>query len=600
MTNGNKHDMQTHNVQQADNLISRRALLATLGVAGAALGSTALLLPGWAEAAPGGSVNNDVYAKGPGGVPGQIDTIMTRLNNMCAINIKDYGAVGDGTTDDTEAFRNAALTGKPLIVPRTDAFYKVSGTVFIRNSIYGIGMPEIRMEGADGTVGKRLLAIASYKGSGLHVTGLHLNGQYIGGSAGEQSHLLRVTDSRHVYIHHNRFDSAYGDCIYFGSDYLGPCEDVHVYSNMLIDPWRCAVSVVSARRVWVRDNVILDGFDYVASIDIEPNRTNSGSDIVEDVWIENNIYDSAGVFVNSYNPNAAFKNKRLTIRGNQGQARYFFRCNAGDVGNTEDVSITDNIFYGSVGDARMFTTGRVRKGLEIRGNRDAGTGGAGWNIANAEAPVICNNTIEVNRLIAMSVRNCNRILMCGNTIKYVYSSYGAIRISGPEPSTGHVISHNVLVGSDYGIRFDTIVTDTVVSGNSIEAARQCIYLAPEASGSDVRIMPDNVFSGAGAPVGNYTYLRQTRTPEALAKGVSVCWANSVPTLGDWVRGSIVYKTNVSASECMGWICVASGNPGTWESFGVIGESRLVLKSPSGSRYAITVTDAGAVVTSAIV
>lgn len=573
--------MKTHEQEPEAPTVSRRKMLLSMGVAGISMFAGSLAVRGQGI---GNSVQHSVYGGGP--------KKECLLRAAGAVSVADFGATGDGITDDTVAFRNAALTGKTLIVPKTDAFYKISGTIVIRNSIYGINMPEIRMEGADGTAEKRLLSIVSYKGSGLHVSGLHLNGQYTGGSAGEQSHLLRITDSQHVYIHHNRFDSAYGDCVYLGSDYLGPCEDVHVYSNMLIDPRRCTVAIVSARQVWVRDNVMLDGYDYVASIDIEPNRTSIGSDIVEDVWIENNVYDTVGVFINSYNPNAAFKNKRLTIRGNQGQARYFFRCNAGDVGNTEDVSITDNIFYGSVGDARMFTTGRVKKGLEIRGNRDAGTGAAGWNIANAEAPVICNNTIEVNRAIAISVRNCNRILMCGNTIKQVYSSYGAIRFSGPEPSAGNVISHNVLVGTDYGIRFDTAVTDTIVSGNSIEAARQCVFLAAEASGSDVRITPDNVFSGAGEPVGNAGYVRRLMTPEGLAKGATVSWADSVPASGDWVRGSLVYKTDVTSSDYVGWVCVTGGTPGVWEPFGRIGEERLVLRSPLGSRFTVTVTDTG--------
>ncbi|MEF3313801.1 right-handed parallel beta-helix repeat-containing protein [Paenibacillus sp. GYB004] len=573
--------MKTHDQAPEMLPVSRRKMLLSMGVAGISMFAGSLAVRGQGI---GGTVRHSVYGGGP-----EEECLLRAAG---AVSVADFGAAGDGVTDDTAAFRNAALTGQTLIVPKTDAFYKVSGTIVIRNSVYGIGMPEIRMVGTDGTAEKRMLAIVSYKGSGLHVSGLHLNGQYTGGTAGEQSHLLRVTDSQHVYIHHNRFNSAYGDCVYFGSDYLGPCEDVHVYSNMLIDPRRCAIAIVSARRVWVRDNVMLDGFDYVATIDIEPNHTSSGSDIVEDVWIENNVYDTVGVFINSYNPNAAFKNKRMTIRGNQGQARYFFRCNAGEIGSTEDVSITDNIFYGSVGDARMFTTGRVQKGLEIRGNRDAGTGASGWNIANAEAPVICHNTIEVNRAVAMSVRNCNRVLMCGNTIKHVYSGYGAIRFAGPEPSSGNVISHNVLVGADYGIRFDTAVTDTIVSGNSIEAARQCIFLAVEASGSDVRITPDNVFSGAGEPVGNAGYARRLMTPEGLAKGATVSWADSVPAAGDWVRGSLVYKTDTSSSDYVGWVCVAGGTPGVWEPFGRIGEERLVLRSPAGSRYAVTVTDTG--------
>jgi hypothetical protein len=350
----------------------------------------------------------------------------------------------------------------------------------------------------------------------------------------------------------------------------------------------------------VRDNIIRDAHDYVATIDIEPNQTSTGSDIVEDVWIENNYFDSAGIFVNTFSPNAAFKNKRLTLRGNQGQSRYFFRAIAGETGNTEDVSITDNEFYGSVGDARMFTTARIQKGLEIRGNRDFGTGASGWNIANADAAVVSDNIIDVSRAIAATFRNCNRLLFHGNKISNVYSSYGAVRFVGPETMEGGIITDNMLQNTDYGFKFETVASKMLLSNNYIDANRKCIQLESTAAGSDVRIYPDNVFSGNGDPVGNYSYLLQPMTPEAIAKGVSVSWSNSAPTSGSWVRGSIVYTTNASASDYIGWICTTSGAPGSWEPFGVIGESQLILKSPSGKRYAVTVSNTGHLSTSLIV
>lgn len=43
------------------------------------------------------------------------------------INVKDYGAVGDGTTDDTAAFVAAGATGHPVYVPGGE--YKLSSTV---------------------------------------------------------------------------------------------------------------------------------------------------------------------------------------------------------------------------------------------------------------------------------------------------------------------------------------------------------------------------------------------------------------------------------------------------------------------------------------
>ena len=42
-----------------------------------------------------------------------------------------------------------------------------------------------------------------------------------------------------------------------------------------------------------------------------------------------------------------------------------------------------------------------------------------------------------------------------------------------------------------------------------------------------------------------------------------------PTAGTWVRGSIVIDVNAAASGFAGWICVVAGTPGTWKTFGAI-------------------------------
>lgn len=42
-----------------------------------------------------------------------------------------------------------------------------------------------------------------------------------------------------------------------------------------------------------------------------------------------------------------------------------------------------------------------------------------------------------------------------------------------------------------------------------------------------------------------------------------------PTTGEWNQGDIVYNLSPSASGFIGWVCTASGTPGTWKTFGVI-------------------------------
>lgn len=54
-------------------------------------------------------------------------------------NVKDYGATGDGVTDDTAAFVNAIATGLPVLVPKGD--FLLSSTLILNDgqTIFGYG-----------------------------------------------------------------------------------------------------------------------------------------------------------------------------------------------------------------------------------------------------------------------------------------------------------------------------------------------------------------------------------------------------------------------------------------------------------------------------
>lgn len=68
------------------------------------------------------------------------------------INVKDYGARGDGTTDDTTAFVNAGATGRPVYVP--GGTYKITApaTTLPAGKFYGSGVLSCTGTGMDGEV----------------------------------------------------------------------------------------------------------------------------------------------------------------------------------------------------------------------------------------------------------------------------------------------------------------------------------------------------------------------------------------------------------------------------------------------------------------
>lgn len=72
------------------------------------------------------------------------------------------------------------------------------------------------------------------------------------------------------------------------------------------------------------------------------------------------------------------------------------------------------------------------------------------------------------------------------------------------------------------------------------------------------------FSGFGDAV-EFFNSRQFVTDQ----GPVITYAASIPTVGTWYQGSIVYNTAPSGGGYIGWSCTASGVPGTWKTFGAI-------------------------------
>lgn len=52
------------------------------------------------------------------------------------VNVLDFGAKGDGSTDDTTALNNALASGSPVYIPDTGNFYMISDTLNIKGDIY--------------------------------------------------------------------------------------------------------------------------------------------------------------------------------------------------------------------------------------------------------------------------------------------------------------------------------------------------------------------------------------------------------------------------------------------------------------------------------
>ncbi|WP_158607003.1 glycosyl hydrolase family 28-related protein [Paenibacillus ginsengarvi] len=122
---------------QEQQLISRRKLLASMGIAGAALGSQALLQTGFAQA----SVTQSVYGGDAEECDcAELDERITRLKQDVderGQHVSGFGAVGDGVADDTAAIQAgidaiAAAGGGTLVL---SGIYRITNTIDLKRLV---------------------------------------------------------------------------------------------------------------------------------------------------------------------------------------------------------------------------------------------------------------------------------------------------------------------------------------------------------------------------------------------------------------------------------------------------------------------------------
>jgi len=280
-------------------------------------------------------------------------------------NVRDFGAVGDGRTDDTQALLRAHATGRDLFYPRTSQFYRTSERLPVKASVTSDGA-SIRIRGDGAGNGRKVLFTVRSNPRPLRITGLSLDGGYVGGATGEWSHLIECLGARDITIENNRLTRPYGDCVYLGTDGRAGCDNILVRGNVLLAPRRCAVAVIHATNVLIQNNQIQKVTDYVAAIDLEPNL--NGVDRVANVRVIDNAFDVVGLFTKITVANAE-PTRNVEVARNAGQALSFLVIS--DTARARDVRVTGNRFRSSGSGPRAhFATSEFVQGLEISDNVD--------------------------------------------------------------------------------------------------------------------------------------------------------------------------------------------------------------------------------------
>ena len=127
--------------------------------------------------------------------------------------------------------------------------------------------------------------------------------------------------------------------------------------------------------------------------------------------------------------------------------------------------------------------------------------------------------------------------------------------------TAPIIKNNIISNDDekmpYGVFVYAEVIDLLMFGNIIKGAN--LYSSRFLSSDSLKLYSGNYADKVTTPA----ILNVEGIPNALHS------RQNAPDAGYHYRGEIAFNTEPSAGGNVGWVCVTSGTPGTWKTFGVI-------------------------------
>lgn len=243
------------------------------------------------------------------------------------VNVKDFGAIGDGVTDDRAAIQNAfdyaiGLTGGCTVIFPNGIYYLGTSygiysslavqlnlgttTAGSASNINLVGQGAVIYQGAPG----KLLGV--FGANKVNISGFKFFG-YTGGALvstrGNDAIITVNYNSKNVNIFNNYCTNSLGDCIYLGGSLVSggelgyQCESISIFNNVLKERYgngtpsylsgtksRLAVAVIDAIGVSIQNNIIYGG------VDLEPNLN---SQHIVDVSISDNQFKSGNVTAQS-------------------------------------------------------------------------------------------------------------------------------------------------------------------------------------------------------------------------------------------------------------------------------------------------------------
>jgi len=545
------------------------------------------------------------------------------------VNVLDYGAKGDGATDDTAAIQaalNAITTGGEVVFP--PGTYLVSGggsllqpksnTALIGTQTASV----IRINSAS--------AAASIFGIGTNVSGLVFEGLTLDGNSSVVTAYdtfgLQFPDVGGITVRNCTFQNFKRDGMLLGLttrvDHL--TVDTCNFSNIVFN----GVRTYNARMQYINNSRF---FDFVTSpLDFNPilvENTETTTIVTNNYFSNNSASWTAG------NSTLSLMGDRNYVAGNTIVGGGMIVVHAGPFGRIgiKDYRIIGNSIQNTVTPGIIVNTD-VNTDIIVSNNYIRGSASSGIQVLSVNAPpystntpvIVSNNIIEdtsnttytnTNQPACIMAAQTSNVLITGNqciTPRWA----GIAMLSGANNCT---VQGNTIIGqrgqapTDFatnvgggivvapgGLSYVEDVYNITINGNfvfdfltTVSPATTSIRTGGivaynDSSGAKtveyITITNNVVRDGNGIAIQTYFLENSTvdgntvwnsngdivdTSSTTLLANATIGLYSAAPTTGTWKRGTVIYNSAPSSAGFVGWVCTASGTPGTWRTFGLI-------------------------------